>query len=116
MALIVDQHTAQNEGGAHRGVITAGGTGKFTFKVSPGRRYNMVVDNNTGGVYDIGYYLFSAEDDVTDSMTRVWAADIEGVTASQQIAASIIGMCEIGIDLTTASSTDITVELRECKM
>ena len=116
MARIVDKHINQNDGAGHRGIIPSSSTGIFTFKVSPGRRYNMIVNNNTGGTFNVGYYLFTPEDDTVDSMTRVWAQDIKTVTDAQQIAASIIGMEEIGIELTVASSTDIQIELRECKL
>ena len=114
MAQIVDQHA--QSGGARRGVIPSSSTGIFTFKVSPGKRYNMLVSKNTGGTYDIGFYLFTAEDDTDDSMTRNWAADITGITDAQRIAASVIGMVEIGVNIAVASSTDIEVELRECKL
>ena len=114
MALIVDKHP--QEGGSHRGVVAAGETGIHTFSVSPGRRYNMVVSGNTGGTFNVGFYLFSADDDKADKMTRFWARDLVGVTDTYKIAASVIGMMEIGIEITAASSSDITVELRECKL
>ena len=114
MALILDKHAPK--GGAHRGVIAAAATGIFTFRVSPGRRYNMTISNNTGGTYAIGYYLFSAEDDVKDGMTRNFMSDITGVTAAQKNAVSVIGMLELGINISVASSTELRVELRECKI
>ena len=113
MALIVERH--EREGGAHRGVLGAGVTGIQVFKVSPGRRYNMIISGNTGGTYDAGYYLFSAEDDVVDGLVRRWLPDVEGVTDELKNFVSCIGMKELGINITVASSTDILVEIRECK-
>jgi hypothetical protein len=118
MALIPDAHTTQGDGGAKRGTVPAGSTGIFTFTVARGKLYNFVVANNTGGTYNIGYYLFSADDDVNDSMTRTWVDDAAtlAITDAVKNVASVIGAEEIGINITVASSTDLTVELVECKL
>jgi len=104
------------DGGQHRRKITAAVVGEYLFEVSRGRRYVINVGNPGAAVFDVIFYNFSAQDDVSDGLTRVKGVAASAISDLLYNKASIAGLAEFGIEITNiGAGSDVHLEVVEWK-
>ena len=80
--------------------------------VVPGRNMQIAVSDPAGdAVYDIVFYLYTAEEKAT-RILHVSEADKSGPF----VGTSIAGFVQLGLNVKTGGSQGVTMEILECKV
>lgn len=87
-------------------------TGIRVVQVSPGKSYQLgAQDLGAGAVYNLIAYMYTADEKAT-RLKHVLEAGVSG----DILRTAIAGFVELGIEVTTASSGIVEMELLECKL
>ena len=97
------------------GTIPASTTGVFTFKVQNDSKTQLVITNAGGSTYDLVHYVTSEEIAKRAGVSRGLSVDVEALTDVSKGYTGSPGMDEVGIRVTTATASEMQLEVREEK-
>lgn len=96
----------------YRADIDIGETGIVSFPVSGGKVYQIAVIAG-GATYDVGCYLDSAEN---NPARKFYVSPNDAGMTTDLVDTTKAGFNELGINITVAPTSAMTLELLECKV